>query len=138
MSVVASCMSFGTRVWLVAGTTDLRQGFTATARWFRTRWRAIGSVVMSSSFADGAAICSSCYHGTKTGLCLLDGETLGVRPIRLAASAEWKCLADGSATVDASPRESITGIRSALPIRSSRCNDVARNKARPFFTSGNP
>jgi len=28
MSVVASGMSMGTRVWLAAGTTDMRKGFT--------------------------------------------------------------------------------------------------------------
>jgi hypothetical protein len=30
-----------------------------------------------------------------------DGKAVGARSVYLAASAEWQCIADGSATVDA-------------------------------------
>jgi transposase len=66
MSVVASGMSMGTRVWLAAGTTDMRKGFTGLSALVQT---ALASSpfcghVFVFRYADGPALLSiAAAHG---------------------------------------------------------------------------
>jgi hypothetical protein len=49
-------LAAGTRIWIAAGFTDLRKGFTGLSGMCRPHFRKIHSRVMSSCFVDGAAI----------------------------------------------------------------------------------
>ena len=98
MSVVASGMSMGTRVWLAAGTTDMRKGFTGLSS--------------GTERVGEQSVLRSCLRISRTARrfaevvvvgrngAVADGKALGARSVYLAAGAEWQCIAHGRATVD--------------------------------------
>jgi hypothetical protein len=100
MSVVAS----GTRVWLAAGVTDTRKGFTGLS--------ALVQNALASNPFCGHAFVFRGRHGDLVKLLWWDGTGLCLMAKRLErgrfiwrASAEWNCIANGGATLDAARRD---------------------------------
>ena len=89
----------GTRIWIAAGVTDLRRGFTGLSGMVQT-------VLHESPFSGhvflfrgrrGDLIKMLWFDGD--GLCLF-AKTTGARKISLAASDEWNGFADASAALN--------------------------------------
>jgi hypothetical protein len=92
-------LSSGTQIWIAAGVTDLRRGFTGLSAvaqevlkkspFFRTRVRFSGS----SRRLDQAAVV-----GWRWAVFVC--QAAGARTIRLAASGEWHGLTHTRAAID--------------------------------------
>jgi transposase len=92
-----------TRVWIAAGVTDLRRGFTGLSALVQTQLeqRPFSGHVFVFRGRRGDLIKLLWYDGD--GLCFVR-EATGARAFRLATSGEWHGGADASAVSDAAGR----------------------------------
>src|ERR1700759_5189352 len=94
----------GTRVWLAAGTTDMRKGFDSLAAQART--------VLGQDPFSGHVFCFRGRRGALVKLFVVGWrravpvrQATGARPIRVAARRGGHSRPDPSATLDAARRD---------------------------------
>ena len=110
-----------TRVWIAAGVTDLRRGFTGLSALVQTE--------LEQSPFSGHVFVFRGRRGDLIKVLWFDGDGLvsvrqaaGAGTFRVAASGERHGVADAGAVIDAAGRHRLAAAGADAGIRSCRCN----------------
>jgi len=106
MSMVPTSVAAGTRIWLAAVAADMRKGFTGLSALVQNALAGnpfCGHLLVFRGRRGDPAICPNSCGGTARA-CVCCGQTAGARALHLAASTEWKRIAQCGATLDAARR----------------------------------
>ena len=97
----------GTKIWLVAGITDMRNGFNGLAVKVQTAPERRTDVRPCSSSGAAAAVRLN-FRSTGDGLCPAD-QTAGARALRPAVSSRWQSVPHTGTAGDAPLKVSTGG-----------------------------
>jgi hypothetical protein len=97
-------LATGTRVWIVAGVTDLRRGFVGLSGVVQT---ALGRKSILRPGIHLPRETWGSHQGVVVGRrrAVLVREEVGERPIHMAASDQWNGVVDAGTTVDVAGRD---------------------------------
>ncbi len=106
-------LAAGTRIWIVAGVTDMRRGFVGLSGMVQT------ALAGKSVFGAGVCVSREARRSDQAAVvgwrrAVLVREATGARTIHLAASGERHGFADAGAVVDAAGRHRLAAAGAQL------------------------